>query len=242
MTTKTELSPSYFECARLTRELHALIREGKCDSDEAEAIRDDMDEPYYRLEPLEIERLRRLSADLNSLTKPFPDIEMASEHEGIVTCVDELARESDPERIRSFLMSDRQDDKIAAFARFKYWIALNDEESARLFAKQLAGLIERDLAQIREDVRAIALDIERSRPETSSSDFRQWTAAANENARRIQEIGFIETMQRMLREKLEAEPAGMSDLPSQTGDLVDPDFEISLRNLIVAFSSFRPAA
>jgi hypothetical protein len=73
---ETESGPGlrspFQEYVRLLRELHRLIAEGKGDSDEAEQLRDLMDDPWDRMSPEEIRRVRGLSADLYTLTDPQP--------------------------------------------------------------------------------------------------------------------------------------------------------------------------
>jgi hypothetical protein len=58
-------SESYIEYERRLRHLHALIRDGAGDSDEAEALRDDMDVFWYRLSPEETKTLETISTELN---------------------------------------------------------------------------------------------------------------------------------------------------------------------------------
>lgn len=53
----------------LLLELHSLMRAGKSDGDEADAVRDAMDEPWRHLSPEQIKRMRGLSADLHSMGK-----------------------------------------------------------------------------------------------------------------------------------------------------------------------------
>ncbi len=60
-------NPNYVAYERLLIELHRLIAEGKGDDEEAEAVRDQMDTPWYRLSPEEDERMGGLSADLYML-------------------------------------------------------------------------------------------------------------------------------------------------------------------------------
>ena len=53
------------ELARRLRQLHVFIREGEGDSDEADELRDEMDDFYHRLSPEEIERINELAIELN---------------------------------------------------------------------------------------------------------------------------------------------------------------------------------
>ena len=52
------------EYERLLRKLHKLIHEGKSDSDEAEKIRDEMDEPWKKMTDNEEEEIACLSEEL----------------------------------------------------------------------------------------------------------------------------------------------------------------------------------
>jgi tetratricopeptide (TPR) repeat protein len=61
-------NPDYLKYIRLLWELHAAIREGKDESEEGEAIRDQMDDPGGRLSPAEIDSVNGISADFYSLT------------------------------------------------------------------------------------------------------------------------------------------------------------------------------
>ena len=60
-------SETFAEYARRLLELHRFSLRGENDSDEADAVRDLMDEPYYRLTDEERELSGRLSADLYSI-------------------------------------------------------------------------------------------------------------------------------------------------------------------------------
>src|SRR5450631_2468452 len=60
------------ESSRLLRELHALFVQGKDESEEADAIREQMEEPWYAMTPQEQERMRGLSADLYTVAEGGP--------------------------------------------------------------------------------------------------------------------------------------------------------------------------
>jgi len=60
-------NPSYVRYEALLKELHRLIALGKCNSDEASAVRDEMDGPEQNLTQPEIMRSNGLSADLYML-------------------------------------------------------------------------------------------------------------------------------------------------------------------------------
>jgi tetratricopeptide (TPR) repeat protein len=59
-------NPQYAEYVRLLKALHRRIAEGK-DDDEADALRDEMDAPWYSLSEEEIARVDGLAADLYTL-------------------------------------------------------------------------------------------------------------------------------------------------------------------------------
>src|SRR5437588_8905600 len=66
-------TPSHYrESVRLLRELHFLMAEGKSETDEADRIRDLMDDHWYQMSSPEIHRVEGLSADLYTLTDPPP--------------------------------------------------------------------------------------------------------------------------------------------------------------------------
>ena len=60
-------NPAYVKYETLLAKLHRLIAVGKGDDDEAEAVREGMDEPEQKLTQGEIMRLNGLSADLYAL-------------------------------------------------------------------------------------------------------------------------------------------------------------------------------
>lgn len=59
--------------ARLLLRLHALLAEGKGETEEADVIRDDMDAPWHAMGQGDQERLRGLSEDLHALTEGHPN-------------------------------------------------------------------------------------------------------------------------------------------------------------------------
>lgn len=58
------MSVHFKKYCELQEKLHALIVNGKCDSDEADALRDQMDEPWDGMSKDEIAEAGRLSAEL----------------------------------------------------------------------------------------------------------------------------------------------------------------------------------
>ena len=75
-------APSHYqESTRLLRELHFLMAEGKGDTDEADRVRDLMDDHWYHLSDQEIRRVRGLSADLYTLSDPPPPRKQLTQQE-----------------------------------------------------------------------------------------------------------------------------------------------------------------
>jgi hypothetical protein len=62
MDVQPSYSPDYAEYERLLLKLHDLMTQGKGDSEEADAIRDAMDDPWNRLTAVEAARASGLSA------------------------------------------------------------------------------------------------------------------------------------------------------------------------------------
>ena len=60
--------------ARLLIEMHRLIGEGKGDGEEAEALAERMDAPWYAMTTQEQTRMRGLSADLHALRGGGPGV------------------------------------------------------------------------------------------------------------------------------------------------------------------------
>ncbi len=60
--TRFQNNPDFVTYVQLFRQLHTLVSEGMADSPEAEALRDQMDDFWYRLTDDEIAELDRLSA------------------------------------------------------------------------------------------------------------------------------------------------------------------------------------
>lgn len=60
-------NPSYLKCEVLLKNLHLFVTEGKNDSEEADQVREEMDDLERDLNSAEMERLNGLSADLYML-------------------------------------------------------------------------------------------------------------------------------------------------------------------------------
>jgi hypothetical protein len=139
-------SKDYVECARRLRQLHELIRSGDGDSVEADGLRDEMDDYWYRMGSEERGLSGELSADLNALG----DILRRSE-----------SRVSDVELRRQFLdaeydgawdrvrnLIEAGSDKLGAsdqiLFRACYWGGRGDFESGYLFLKFFVSTLDRD--------------------------------------------------------------------------------------------------
>jgi tetratricopeptide (TPR) repeat protein len=125
------------------RKLHALTLAGRDQTDEADAVREELDEPWERLTPEERERIGGLSEDLYSLSDPLP-----------------VARRPDPQadanldKARALYRSGRYDEALNALRpsaavadpaevsllRGRIWQALGSEETAVLFITHAASL------------------------------------------------------------------------------------------------------
>jgi hypothetical protein len=129
---------------KLLRELHFLMAEGKSETDEADRVRDLMDEHWYQMSPEVIRRVEGLSADLYTLTDPLPPPRELTQQE-----IDEFnqlsgtaARNHDWDRVLE-LLRDRPHpyppDQVA-FLRGRCWEHLGDLETARLFLERAVAL------------------------------------------------------------------------------------------------------
>jgi len=65
-------NPDYISIVTSLTELHRLIRDGHCDSAEADELRDQMDTPWDRLTRQEQTRIDGISADLYTLSDDSP--------------------------------------------------------------------------------------------------------------------------------------------------------------------------
>ena len=69
MVQRLSMSPSYFAVLHGLFEMYRLAKEGKFDSPEADAIRDEMDAPWTMLTETEKHTARDLSAALNAIVE-----------------------------------------------------------------------------------------------------------------------------------------------------------------------------
>jgi tetratricopeptide (TPR) repeat protein len=68
-TMETVVEPPVRVYARLLRDVHSLIRQGKGDTAEAESLADEMDGPWYSMSDQEQKRMRGLSQDLYAIAE-----------------------------------------------------------------------------------------------------------------------------------------------------------------------------
>lgn len=139
MTTNSEpltMNSSYMAMARGTRELHQLIRAGKDDSPEADAIRDATDGPWQALSEIERNRIRHLSEDLYSLgelhaaTQPMTPQAQARLLEAF-----EARQRAEWDRALDLLRrwQEHIDPSLVSYLRGSIWLEAGDPETAALF-------------------------------------------------------------------------------------------------------------
>lgn len=130
-------NPYYIEYENLLKKVHFLIAQGKGDSAEADALRDEMGKPEQELSHEEIMRLNGLSADLYMLQ----DDEIFEAHDG----TQEQLREdlsaawerSDWETLLALLRKGPRflpQDRLA-YLRARAYAALGHLDTALLFAR-----------------------------------------------------------------------------------------------------------
>jgi tetratricopeptide (TPR) repeat protein len=139
MTTDSEpltMNPSYLAMVRGTRELHQLIRAGKDDSPEADAIRDATDGPWQALSEIERNRVRQLSEDLYSLVEPHPSIQpMTPQAQAKLLEAFEARQRGDWDKALDLLRRWREhiDPALVSYLRGSIWLEAGDPETAALF-------------------------------------------------------------------------------------------------------------
>jgi hypothetical protein len=134
------------EYSRRLKKLHEFIREGEGDSDEADALRDEMDDSYFQLTPEEIEGLESLSADLHVLGEDRPLSGDRPADGAMRRQMLDAARGDDWGKLRSLLDSDADSSELFDRILFRaiYWAALKDYESSLEFLEFLARRVEED--------------------------------------------------------------------------------------------------
>jgi tetratricopeptide (TPR) repeat protein len=124
--------------------MHRLIDEGKGDTEEAEALADQMDFPWYAMTAKEQSRMRGLAADLHSLREGGPKrVEMSPDQ---FAAWQQGARQAlrrghieDPDEVLDLLrrpVPARLPGQFVPFLQARCWEKLGDLETALLFMKQ----------------------------------------------------------------------------------------------------------
>jgi len=133
-------NPEYVKYVDGLLRLHRLMRDGLGDTDEANAVREEMDGPWYRLSKAEVSRTDDLSADLFTIE---PDSESPHPASGGISSDDArrelealLSRE-DWEAVLQYLRDhpDRVAADFAAYYRGRCWDELGDHEAAVEFLR-----------------------------------------------------------------------------------------------------------
>ncbi len=129
---------------RLLKELHFLMAEGKSETDEADRVRDLMDEPWYKMSPEEIRRVEGLSADLYTLVDPPPPPRQADPKDIAETgrLVEAARNDQDWDDLLELLRERPHaypPDQVA-FMRAGCWENLGDLDTSLLFLQKAVSL------------------------------------------------------------------------------------------------------
>jgi hypothetical protein len=145
------ISENYSKSTALLIKLHLLIRDGKSETDEADAIRDQLDIPWKHLTEEETARIRDLSADLASIepASPFKHPERGGiTRPDVANRIKSARRLNEYEGILSILRDHSEDVSAdhAAFLRGWCYEQVGEPEVARLFFSYAAQLdVQNDL-------------------------------------------------------------------------------------------------
>jgi hypothetical protein len=131
-------SENYRQSVALLIRLHLLMRDGKSETDEADAIRDQLDVPWRHLTEAERRRISNLSADLASIE---PDSPFHHPSEGGITRADiaelikSARRANNIEEILAVLREHSVEVSAdrAAFLRGWCYEQLGESDAAKLF-------------------------------------------------------------------------------------------------------------
>ena len=131
-------SEYYRKSVALLIQLHLLMRDGKSETDEADAIRDQLDVPWKHLTDEETARIRNLSSDLASLEPDSPFKHPKSGGIARTDIADQIkaARRSNEYQIILAILRDHSKDVSAdhaAFLRGWCYEQLGEPEVANLF-------------------------------------------------------------------------------------------------------------
>ncbi|MGH7172842.1 MAG: hypothetical protein ACRELG_21385, partial [Gemmataceae bacterium] len=130
--------------ARLLRQSHELVARNKGDTPEAEALAEQMDQPWYALTAQEQRRMRGLSADLHALreggmkqVEMTPDQLAVWQHDGREAF--ERSELGDVDALLDFLrqpIPSKLPRHIVSFLQARSWEKLGDLETALVFMKE----------------------------------------------------------------------------------------------------------
>jgi hypothetical protein len=155
-------SQAVLESARLLRELHLLFLQGKDQSKEADAIRDDMETPWYAMTPADQERIGGLSEDLYALAEGgLPRVAMSEQQiqawkKELEECKERYLQ-GDIDAWLAFWRKPRPTHfpppegiplSVIRFFQSQCWDKLNDSETAALFRKAAENLAMEQLTQV----------------------------------------------------------------------------------------------
>jgi hypothetical protein len=137
-------NPDFLEYVRLLKTLHDAIREGRDESDEGEAIREQMDGPGSRLSPAEIACVNGISADFYSLTEK-PAASVPERGAGIQQDLAAASRRRDSGDYQAALDLLRQRAEFIEPAELAYqrgliWEKAGEPEIAALFLRRAEEL------------------------------------------------------------------------------------------------------
>lgn len=136
---------AFTESIRLLRDLHFLTIAGKDESADADAIRDAMESPWWRLSELERERVSGLSGDLYTLGSIDPSAKPAAlgDHQLIQSAL----QSGDWDRVLTIIRENESQitTSQAAALRGIAWDRLGHPEVAALFFEEAARLEPNDL-------------------------------------------------------------------------------------------------
>jgi tetratricopeptide (TPR) repeat protein len=137
-------STPMLDYARLLRESHDLLAQGRGDSAEAEALAERMDQPWYAMTADEQQRMRGLSADLNALLDGGPKrVEMSPEvlarWQGTIKDAHaqaELGNVDDSLAALRKPIPSELPPHIIPFLQARCWERLGDLETSLIFMKE----------------------------------------------------------------------------------------------------------
>lgn len=145
----SQQSEHFSSSVALLIQLHLLMHDGKSETDEADAVRDRLDEPWKHLTEEEAHRIRNLSADLASIEadSPFQHPKRGGITRAEIANQIKSARQSNEyERILALLRDHAEDVSAdhAAFLRGWCYEQLGEPDVAKLFFAYAARLDEKN--------------------------------------------------------------------------------------------------